>query len=456
MIGAALIALAALTIVSTTCGGTGLRKPAGTTPVTTPSTGTTEWVHTWDGSGYEGALALAIDGRGNLYTAGYTGLHTAEGADALLLKHSPEGALLWWKAWTGPYKDFPYDIAIDGTGSVYVTGISLYELADDFGTDCEDIFVLKYSPSGELLWQKRWGEGGFGVARAIAVDRRGDVYVAGAAINDDDEDWDALILKCSPNGDLIWQRSWGGDNGDIALDIAVTESGEIYITGQTSSFGEGRGDVMLLKYSPEGNLLDETIWGGGEADDAYALAFDGNGNIYIAGWTYSFSARGHPLVFLLKFSSNGDLLWQSTWGGELLRRTSAGSCALVVDGSGNAYLMACSLSIDFRGFSSYLLKYAADGHIIWQRAWTGSDDDIISALAIDPSRTLYIGGSAIRPYGGWEDTEGLVSSPSGVVGTPEGEERIPEITEVTPEGVETEPEGTIDEGGILIMKYDPS
>jgi len=452
---AALIVLIALAIVSTTCGGSGGRKPAGTTPLTTPSTGTTEWVHTWGGSGYEVVLALTVDCSGNLYTAGCTGLYTAEGSDALLLKYSVEGALLWQREWAGPKNDYAYDIAVDRTGSVYVTGTSQYELADEFDTDDRDIILLKYSSNGELLWRKRWGGEGSDFARAIAVDRRGDVYVAGATISDDDEDWDALIIKCSPNGDLVWQRSWGGDNGDIALDIAVTESGEIYVTGQTSSFGEGRGDVMLLKYSPEGKLLDEKIWGGSESDDAYALALDGNGNVYIAGWTHGFGVRGVAL-FLLKFSSGGDLLWQSTWGGEPLRRTNAGSCALVVDGNGNAYLAGCGSAIGERVYKSYLLKYAADGHIVWQKSWAGSDADRIDALAIDTSGTLYIGGEGSRAFGGWEDIEGQISSPSGEVGTPEGEERIPGITEVTAEGIETEPEGVLDEGGILIMKYDPS
>jgi hypothetical protein len=213
---------------------------------------------------------------------------------------------------------------------------------------------------------------------------------------------------------------------------------------------------MVLKYSSEGNLLDKKTWGGSDSDYPCALALDGNGNVYMAGWTHSFSARRDSIIFLLKFSSGGDLLWQMTWGGEPLERTYARFCALVVDGGGNAYLAGYGSAIDARVNKSYLLKYAADGHIVWQKSWVGSDDDSIDAIAIDTSGILYIGGRAARPSGGWEDVVGQVSSLSGVVGTPEGEERVPALAEVPAEGTETEPEGTIDQGGILIMKYDPS
>ncbi|GAI21421.1 unnamed protein product, partial [marine sediment metagenome] len=108
-------------------------------------------------------------------------------------------------------------------------------------------------------------------------------------------------------------KTWGGSDYDNGHKIALDSSGNIYITGATASYGAGSFDVVLLKYNSSGNLQWSKIWGGPNNDTGDGIALDNLGNIYITGAT-SYETNLDD-VFLLKYDSSGNLLWNKTWGG---------------------------------------------------------------------------------------------------------------------------------------------
>ena len=456
-ISAALLALAALTVISTTCGGTGARKPAGTTPVTTPSTGTVEWVHTWNGSG--DACALALDSDGNAYVAGDTWRFGAGDSDAFVFKCTPYGDLLWQKAWGGVDKEECCAIAVDGTGCAYVAG-----LTESFSVSAHwDIFLLKYGSSGNIVWQKTWGGNGRDSAHALALDCGGNIYVAGFTSSFGAGGRDALILKYSPDGSLLWGKTWGTCDWECAWALSVDSAGDVYVAGQTKGF-EGSSprkcNAFLLKYSSSGALTWGKTWGGEYEDAARALAIDPSGNVYVTGTTWSYGVRLWD-SFLLYFSSSGDLMWQKTWGGS--HWDTPHSIALGNDG--NIFIVGETWSFGegLHGSNAFLLTFSNSGRLISDRVWVASDWDYSSArdLSLDNSGVLYICGHTRDIQGGkWQDVEGEVSVSTGFAHTLEGRELIPEGVETVPEGIETEPQGEIDgdpDGyDVLIMKYDPS
>jgi hypothetical protein len=151
------------------------------------------------------------------------------------------------------------------------------------------------------IWNRTWGGSSYDYAYSITIDGSY-IYVAGYTHSFGAGIVDAVILKYDLDGNLIWNKTWGGSIDDYVYSITVDGS-YIYVAGYTYSFGAGRGDAVILKYDLNGNLIWYKTWGGSDLDWAYSIAVDGS-YIYAAGWTNSFGAGGWD-VFVLKTDLEG-------------------------------------------------------------------------------------------------------------------------------------------------------
>lgn len=411
------------------------------------------WVHTWGGNSVEEAAALSVDSNGNVYIAGNCYSFGAGYYDTFLLKYASNGTLLWQRTWGGNDGESTSGLALDSNGSIYIAGYT-----SSFGAGDSDTFLIKYSPTGDLLWQKTWGGSDFDDANALGVDSAGDIYIAGHTYSFGFGGGDAFLLKYSASGTLLWQRTWAKSTSpdwEWANALALDSSGGVYVAGYAEGFNC---DAVLLKYSSEGNLLWQKIWrkswSGNGYQEARAVALDNSGNVYLAGNTWPFLGLGYEDTFLLKYSSDGNLLWQSNWGGS----GSDWAYALAVDVDGNVYVAGGTYSFGAGENDALLLKYSPDGSLLWQKTWGGSYSDAGHALAVDGNGLLYVAGYARQLYGVWGTiTESSLSS-SGAAGSINGSTTNPIGSETSPIGVESTPDGTEDrvlyDVDALVMKID--
>ena len=402
--------------------------------------GSAEWVHTWGADSYESGEGVAVDGSRNVYVAGtISDSDNPDIKNAYLLKYSPDGILLWRRAWGGADRDYAEDVCVAG-GDVYVVGLTY-----SFGAGYNDVFLLKYSPNGELLWQKTWGSDDYDSGRGITADGSGNLYVAGSGLGAGG--WDVLLLKYTPSGELLWRKTWGGDDWDWGYSVAAGGSGDVYVAGRTWSFCTGgEYDAVLLKYDANGSLLWQKTWGGSGSDSSESVTEDGSGNVYVTGVTASFGGSDDNDLFLLKYSPGGDLLWQRTWGSE-----SESGNDVAVDGSGVVYVAGTSSG------DLILLTYSPDGDLLGQKTWSGSGGEAGYSITLDGGGGLYLAGHADNAYGSWGTASGTVGTPAGSELSPTGIDSSPTGTEGDPSGNETVPEGVEDEGGgglwdVLVMK----
>jgi len=370
--------------------------------------GSFEWAGTWGGTDYyfyDRGYGVAVDGSGNVYVTGEfyhtvdfdpgSGVdeHSSNGeADVFLSKFDSEGDFQWARTWGGTgYNDRGYGVAVDGSGSVYVTGEFLDTVDFDPGPGTDehtskgitDCFLSKFDSEGEFQWARTWGGVDWDQGYGVAVSGSGSVYVAGKFRYTVDFDpgsgvdehtsngWeDVFLSKFDEEGGFQWARTWGGVDGEESYGVAVGGSGSVYVTGHflyTVDFDPGPGveehtsnggwDVFLSKIDSEGGFQWARTWGGtGYSDRGYGVAVSGTGSVYATGSfenTVDFdpgpeveehTSNGGYDVFLSKFDSEGEFQWARTWGGPV----GDGSQGVAVDGSGSVYVTGSfSDTVDF-------------------------------------------------------------------------------------------------------------
>ncbi|MCX6576439.1 MAG: SBBP repeat-containing protein, partial [Candidatus Aminicenantes bacterium] len=238
----------------------------------------------------------------------------------------------------GSDRDQSYDIAVDNLGSAYVVGTTVSpdfpvkNAYDSTWNTNVDIFITKFSPAGNaLVYSTYLGGNGSDSGSSIAVDSSGSAYVTGITYyssdfpvqNAYDPTWnganDAFVTKLSPAGNtLAYSTFLGGTGNDSGAGIAVDSFGSAYVTGFTESSdfpffsaydstANGNRDVFVTKFTPAGNSLAySTFLGGSESDVGSDVAVDAGGAAYVTGTTYS---ADFPMQNAFDSSIGGGYLW---------------------------------------------------------------------------------------------------------------------------------------------------
>jgi hypothetical protein len=303
----------------------------------------------------------------------------------------------------GSEDDYGYALAVDSSGSAYVTGetSSTDFPIDDayqnpFGGGNDDAFVTKFSTSGSsLVYSTYLGGSNNESGEGIQVDSSGKAYVTGYTHSTDfptqsafqgthgGGDKDAFVTVLSSSGSsLIFSTYLGGSGTDIGYALALGSSGNIYVTGQTAStnfptqnaytasYRGGDCDAFVTKFSVSGSsLVYSTYLGGPGKDEGYGIVTSSSGNAYVVGRTTSSNfpvqnayqtthGGGDYDAFVTKFSTSGTSLIYSTYLGGNQNDSGWG---IAVDSSGSAYATGDTYSTDFPTQNAYQSSHAGGG-----------------------------------------------------------------------------------------------
>ena len=226
--------------------------------------------------------------------------------------------------------------------------------------NAENISPSTLSP----IWYKTYGgnqgDWGFG----IFVDS-GYIYITGKSPSYGGFTNPVFTLKCDRDGNICWCKTWGESEWDNGEDIFV-DSGYVYVTGYYGIYNETGKDVFILKYDTSGNLIWNRSWCGNKADEGKAVFVDGE-YIYVTGFTNSFESEhsANADLFILKYGKDGNLSWQKV---------------LLKNGDQRAFdLSVCSgyiYAVGYDGNDVLLVKYDTEGRYIWNKTWGGNGYDI--------------------------------------------------------------------------------
>ena len=430
--------------------------------IATASTGAHLWSLQFGGdttADVAAGQATAIDSWGNVFVAAQVsgavefgdGLKTSKGG-IMLAKYSASGDIQWSRLWTRQESAefYPRGLIVNPDGSVVVTGYFFGTI--DFGGAAltsaggYDMYLVKYSSTGQYQWAKRFGSTGSEAAQALAVDASGNLfltgYIQGAAtlggstLNTVSGSRDVFVAKYSSSGAHLWSKSFGGSSTDEGLGIAVDGSGSPWFTGSfqgTIDFGDGSltsagyTDAFIANFSANGTFPYSWREGGASRDSGRRIAMDGFGNVVLAAhFEGSVNFSGQPLtsagyvdIALAQYSPTGAVQWVRKLGGS----NNDAVNGLAVNASGEIAATGTFLSwIDVGGayhFGNgstdvFIAKYDASGALLWSKGAGVDWDDYSNSIALDDAGEVVATGSF---YKGIDLGGGLMST---VVGSTDG------------------------------------
>ncbi len=352
----------------------------------------------WASGSYASVGALVADGTAGVYAGGVQA-PTRPGLEAFLVKLDAAGAVLWTRTLGGPDSmTTGVAVARDVAGDAYLAGAAA-SVASGAWADC---FVVKYDPTGGIVWSRRIDSGAEDVGGYVGVDGLDGVYVAGSTRgsldgNPNQGGSDAFLVKYDRAGNQSWVRQLGASGGpvpdDMVSGLAVDAAGNVYLIGSTWGSIGGTAvpptrDAFLAKYDASGEMRWARLLGTASAG---GVAVDSAGAVYVTGGLYG-QPPDESDVFVAKFDSTGGRLWLRTidsggldYAGDLA--ADANGVHLVGYTYGELGGIA-SLAAD----DIFLASFAADGSFLDLRTYDGGAQEEASAVAPDGTGALYIGG----------------------------------------------------------------
>ena len=334
------------------------------------------WSKIFSGTLDNSADSIQQTSDGGYVVAGEIFSLSAGGYDICVLRLDNKGNLLWDKKIGGTWND-------DRVGCIRETSDGGYILAGmtkktvvpgqtESKEGEEHARVWKLDARGNLLWDREFGGSRHDRFRSIRQTSDSGYVVAGTTTSKGAGAGDIRVVKLDIEGNVLWDRVFGGSGNDWAFSLELTSDNGYVVAGYTRSKGAGGMDIWVLKLDANGNLLWDKTFGGVKDDDAFSACQTSDGGYAVAGWTKSKGAGGMD-VWVLKLDANGNLLWDKTFGG--VGGDGAGSIQQTSDGG---YIVAGHTTPeDGKRRDAWVLKLDINGDLLWDKTFNGGEANSI-------------------------------------------------------------------------------
>jgi hypothetical protein len=331
---------------------------------------TEAWNVSFDGgNGNDVSNGIDVDSSGNVYVAGYS--NNGADNDYLTVKFDSSGNYVWNVTYDGGQgSDVAYDVAVDSSGNVYVTGYS------DTGP-YYDLYTIKYDTNGNEVWNVTYSGGeGNDVGGGVDVDDSGNVYVAGQSRIGGN--YDFYTIKYDSSGNEVWNASFDDGNQDYGNDVAVDSSGNVYVTGKSGT------DYVTVKFDSSGNYVWNATYNSGN-DEPNGVDVDDSGNVYVTG---SSNAGSDYFYHTIKYDSSGNEVWSVNYDDDSDDR----GYGIAVDSSGNVYVTGYSNNGVDQDFMT--IKYNSSADEQWTMTYDSGNNENGAGIYVDNSGNVYVTGSS--------------------------------------------------------------
>ena len=257
------------------------------------------------------------------------------------------------------------------------------------------------------VWARQFGSNAADYGRSVSADANGNTFVAGytlGALSGQTSSGasDVFLAKYSADGSLLWTRQFGTSGADFCESVSVDANGNAFVAGYTPGALPGQtslggNDAFVAKYSANGSLLWTRQFGTSVLDAANSVSVDASGNAFVAGQTSGAlpgqSSAGGSDFFVIKYSADGSLLWTRQLG----TTAADGATSVSVDASGNVLVVGATVGAlggvtNPSGSDVLVARYNTDGTFFWARQFGSSSMDAANSVSLDTSGNAIVAG----------------------------------------------------------------
>jgi hypothetical protein len=395
---------------------------------------TIQWQNSLGGSGMDGGTDFSkieptsdggymVCGSSNSTDGSFFNNHGSW--DSFVSKLDGNGAVQWSKVYGGSGNDNARN------------GISTPDISGNHGNT--DVWVVKLDQNGTIQWQRSYGGSGSDMSYMIkpTIDN-GYIIIASSSSQDGDisqpaDTGDVWIFKINATGNIVWDKTFGGNYNDHGTSILPLSDGSFIFTASSNSTSgdvmsnQGFSDYWVVKINSIGNIIWSKSYGGSSYDYAHEIIQLNDGNFLVTGKSESMNGdvvgnHGDYDAFVIKLNTSGNIIWKKCFGGTLddrllsVKQTNNGRIFLV----GGSNSSDGNLTFNHGGFDVWVLEINTNGDIIDQRTFGGEGDDVGCSLAVSSNNELVFradtgsfGGDVIGYHGGkdiWVVKLGAASS----------------------------------------------
>lgn len=382
-----------------------------------------EWQKCIGGNNYDAINAIQPLADGGFILAGQTSsndgdiTHSNGAMDAWIINLDNGGNVLWQKNYGGTHIDIAIDIKLTADSGYVFLGTTSSTDGDVSGNHggTNDIWLVKLDATGNIQWQKCYGGPGQETSHSLQLTNDGG-YIIGAYVTADGGDIaghhgnnnanDVWIVKTDSNGNMEWQKCYGGSQSDdITSVIPTTDGGYIFSASVLSTDGDvncahySNQDIWLVKIDNDGNIEWQSCAGGNYGEVPDALLQSRDGGYIIAGIEYSDDLPGTHGPggdgWVVKFDSNGNIEWQRFLGG-----TQTDRLQTIIETNDGYVVAGSSNSTDGDICSNkgtddlFIVKLNTDGSTAWKRTCGGTKNDGANAVVIANDGGFLVSGFA--------------------------------------------------------------
>ncbi|MAD97488.1 MAG: hypothetical protein CMB99_09210 [Flavobacteriaceae bacterium] len=305
---------------------------------------TLQWSKTYGGSGDDRGSDIVATSDGGFAILGFStssdgDVRTNNGIrDFWVMKTDAQGSIQWQETFGFSGSDYGVSLIETKDNGLLLAGVLDVTASGGQGNSKSasrhaggDFWVIKLAQDGTKEWTRYFG-GSFTDTPFGVIETDDNQFIVAGSSDSDDVDisnnkgsYDFWVTAIDQNGNLVWERNFGGSEIDEARGITKASDGNLVIIGDTRSTNQditinnGAADLWMIKIDTSGNLLWQKSVGGASFDAGRSISNALNNGFIISGSTRSTNAQikneGQNDAWILGLNDQGDILWQHTIGG---------------------------------------------------------------------------------------------------------------------------------------------
>ncbi|MBN2378852.1 hypothetical protein JXM67_03515 [candidate division WOR-3 bacterium] len=336
--------------------------------------------------------------------------------DVYVVRTDYRGETLWTKALGGPNIDVGFSVFQNPDSGFVITGIT-----NSFRAVEDDIYMCKLDSEGNTVWERTFGDLGQDRVYSISPTEDSGFILAGSVRSFGAQTTDMYLLKVDFEGNLVWEKTYGGAGDDVASSICASSDGSYVITGFTGeSDALPNGNLCVLKIDTLGDTLWSKILVQNNNSQGNSVCQTSDEGYIVSGWTGTSFIDTDCDVLVVKIDKDGEVLWIKTYG-EDSRDIGFTNCST---DDGGCLVGAFSSSLGTGDDDFWLLKIEGSGDTSWSARYGGSSGEWTHCVK-RTSDGGYVVTGITSSYGAGETDFWLVKmKPLLEINTPNGGEGL--------------------------------